>query len=241
MELRYLGRADPARVAEWLAEERSRRVGSPTRSAFPDFAYIYEPEECFSVHRESDTDFIRHPAEFRDYVERRAIPIVRIMRGGGIIWHGRGQIVLAPLVDLLRAKLSFKEYHCILEKTCIEILRRWNIEGLRNRYRDGAEGIWAYEKNDPFEFNPVTPKKIAFRGTHLSGGIITHGFALNVAPDLYPFSLIHPCNLPDAEATSMQKILGMEPLSLDGVMFAAGHVFTKYYRESKKKNAAKVS
>jgi lipoate-protein ligase B len=133
----------------------------------------------------------------------------RVDRGGDITFHGPGQLVGYPIVDLRRWGQGPVWYVRSLEETVIRTLARFDIEGER---RNGTPGVWVGEE------------KIAAIGVRISRGITSHGFALNVDPDLDYFKHIVPCGLPEAGVTSMSLLLGRGP-SMELVMEAVEDSF----------------
>jgi lipoyl(octanoyl) transferase len=121
-------------------------------------------------------------------------------RGGDITYHGYGQIVGYPILDLEQFHLGLKDYISLLEQCIIDLMKDYGIECDR---LEGATGVWvdAYSKN---------ARKICAIGVKVSRSITMHGFALNVNTDLSYFSYINPCGFTDKTATSMQKELGRE-------------------------------
>lgn len=121
-------------------------------------------------------------------------------RGGDITYHGPGQIVGYPIIDLEKLNMGVKEYVHLLEDGIIRCLADYQIESTR---LEGATGVWLDAK---------TPKarKICAIGVRVSKAVTMHGFALNVNTDLNYFSYINPCGFVDKGVTSMQKELGKE-------------------------------
>ena len=128
-----------------------------------------------------------------DELRRRGFEVHEASRGGDVTYHGPGQIVGYPIVDLNRHKLGLREYMRALEETLIRALSEFGIEGSRI---DGLTGVW-------------TPKgKVAAIGVAIRSWVSYHGFALNVDPDLSHFLAITPCGITDKPVTSMAKLLG---------------------------------
>lgn len=202
MIIEILSHKSVAIIHQRLLAERQKRIDDANRSSFPDLALIYEPEECFSVNYRVDLNFIKDTESFWNYARDKTIPLFSIARGGGIIWHGPGQIILAPVVDIHEKEIDLTQYREYLEKAILNTLREFDISGILTDYARGSRGVWVK--------NPLGGmlKKIAFLGFNCSRGIAIHGCAINVSPDLYPLSLIYPCNLEGVEATSMRAILG---------------------------------
>ena len=121
----------------------------------------------------------------------------KINRGGDITYHGPGQIVGYPILDLENFFTDIHKYLRFLEQTVIETLDNFGIKGDRN---DGKTGVWI-DINTPF------PKKICAMGVRASRWVTMHGFALNVNVDLDYFNNIIPCGLTDNVVTSINKEL----------------------------------
>jgi lipoate-protein ligase B len=119
--------------------------------------------------------------------------VVRTDRGGDVTFHGSGQIVGYPILDLRMLGTGVADYVLGLEAVLIETLATFGISGERSARN---RGVW------------VGDAKIAAIGVRVSRGITTHGFALNVNTDLTWFSHIVPCGLSDVRMTSMQEVAG---------------------------------
>lgn len=128
-----------------------------------------------------------------DVLDNIGAKLVHVDRGGDITYHGPGQIVGYPIVNLNTLGLSLREYIYRLEQTIIDTIARLGITASR---LEGATGVW-------IDGN----RKIAAIGVHVSRGVTMHGFALNVATDLKYFSYINPCGFVDKGVTSMEREL----------------------------------
>jgi lipoyl(octanoyl) transferase len=140
-------------------------------------------------------------------------PLVEADRGGDVTWHGPGQLVLYPVMDLRARDLRAGDYVGALEGIAIETLTAWGIEGVRVA---GRPGVW------------VDGAKIAAVGVRIDRGVSRHGLALNVAPDLGWFDAIVPCGIEDAGVTSMAVVLGDAP-TLAAVAEAMASVFAEAF------------
>ena len=124
-----------------------------------------------------------------------------IDRGGDITYHGPGQIVGYPIVDLELLQLSIREYIFQLEQSVIDTLMQYNIAATR---LEGATGVW-------LDVNIAgKTRKICAIGVKASRYVTMHGFAFNVNTNLDYFNYINPCGFVDKGVTSMQKELGKE-------------------------------
>jgi lipoyl(octanoyl) transferase len=126
---------------------------------------------------------------------------IKTNRGGDITYHGPGQIVGYPILDLEEANLSIKEYIHLLEQSVINAISVYGITGSR---MNGATGVWL----DP-EI-PNKARKICAIGVRASRHVTMHGFALNVNTNLEYFNYINPCGFIDKKVTSIQNELGQE-------------------------------
>lgn len=128
-----------------------------------------------------------------DLLKSRGVDCFHIERGGDITYHGPGQIVIYPIIDLEKHKLGVKDYVSLLEECVIRTIAEYGIRGERV---EGASGVWI-GKGTP------TERKICALGVKCSRFITMHGLALNVNTDLSGFSLINPCGFVDKGVTSM--------------------------------------
>ena len=121
------------------------------------------------------------------------IKIFNVERGGDVTFHGPGQIVGYPIIDLNRYVKSVSWYMRTLEEVLIETLATYSIEA---KTKEGLTGVW------------VGDEKIGAQGVRISRWVTMHGFALNVNTDLTYFDGIIPCGIFEHGVTSMEKILG---------------------------------
>ena len=121
------------------------------------------------------------------------ISIIQTDRGGDITFHGPGQLVGYPILDLNQYKRSITWYMRELEQLIIDVLKEYDINGERKK---GLTGVW------------VKGKKIAALGVRISKWVTMHGFSLNINPDLKYYQGIIPCGIKDYGVTSMADLLG---------------------------------
>jgi lipoate-protein ligase B len=126
-------------------------------------------------------------------LKEEKIQLIFTDRGGDVTYHGPGQLVVYPILNLRLLGLSVPDYVWRLEEVVIRVLARFRISAGRV---EKLRGVW------------VGQEKIASLGIHLSRWISKHGLALNVNTDLGPFRLINPCGITDRRVTSMAQILG---------------------------------
>src|SRR6266702_3274996 len=123
-----------------------------------------------------------------DYLASRGVSIHEINRGGDVTYHGPGQLVGYPIVDLrsFSPRLGPVDYVRLLEEVLIRFCASHQVLAQRIK---GRTGVWT------FSGGSIAEKKIAAIGVHVSRGITSHGFALNVTTDLRDFQLIVPCGI----------------------------------------------
>jgi lipoate-protein ligase B len=129
----------------------------------------------------------------RATLAREGLEVVPVSRGGDVTWHGPGQLVGYPIVDLGGHGNDLHRFLRGIEEAIVRTLGRWGIAAARS---EGRTGVWVGEE------------KIASIGIAVRRWVSYHGFALNVAPDLRHFDLIHPCGLHGVRMTSMARLLG---------------------------------
>ena len=137
-----------------------------------------------------------------EYLRSIGADFYRIDRGGDVTFHGEGQIVGYPIIDIERVGIGLRDYINALEQSVIDTIAHYGIEAGRLA---GASGVWlgsAEERN---------LRKICAIGVRASRFITMHGFALNVTTDLRYFNHINPCGFTDKGVTSMERELGSVP------------------------------
>ncbi len=134
-----------------------------------------------------------------DFLKSKGAQFFHINRGGDITYHGPGQLVGYPILNLKRVGIGVREYVHRLEETIIRVLAHYGIEAGR---LEGASGVWI----EPEVAGKA--RKICAIGVRASKNITMHGFAFNVNTDLNYYNYINPCGFTDKGVTSMQKELG---------------------------------
>ncbi|AZQ64362.1 lipoyl(octanoyl) transferase LipB [Flammeovirga pectinis] len=137
----------------------------------------------------------------KEGLEREHVEFFKINRGGDITYHGPGQIVGYPILDLDNFFTDIHKYLRLLEEAVILTLKDYGIKAGRI---DGLTGVWIGEEGDP------NPRKICALGVKTSRWVTMHGFAFNVNANLDYFGNIVPCGISDKAVTSMQNELGKE-------------------------------
>ena len=177
-------------VLDYLAavELQERLVALKQRDSLPDTLLFVEHPHVYTLGRGGKESNVLAPKE---------VPVYRTSRGGDVTYHGRGQLVAYPIIDL-RSKLR-KDVHRYLRNLEMTAIRTLEDFGLKGTRRPPFTGIW------------IDDRKIAAIGVAVRRCITYHGLALNVNTDLGYFKRIIPCGLSWAEVTSMARELGAEP------------------------------
>jgi len=161
---------------------RERRTG--------DMLLYTEHNHVYTIGKGGDQN---HLLATKSELEEGGVDVFQIDRGGDITYHGPGQIVGYPIIDLQEYRTDLHWYLRSLEDVVIRAIREYGLEGGRE---DGMTGVW------------VGGEKIAAIGVKVSRWITMHGFALNVNTDLSKFGRIIPCGIFHKGVTSMERMLG---------------------------------
>ena len=200
MDLRHLGRTDYAPT--YAAMQAFTAARTPDT---PDSLWICEHNPVYTQGLAGKPEHILQ----RD----AAIPVVQTNRGGQVTYHGPGQVVAYPLIDLQRAGYYVKEYVYRIEEAVLRTLAHFGVTGHRVA---GAPGIYV-RLGDPFSHAMLTGPfpaqdpfrglgKIAALGIKVSRHCTYHGVALNVAMDLAPYSRINPCGYARLQTVDLSTI-----------------------------------
>ena len=212
MTVRRLGVVDYAAALELQRElVEARRSGT-----IPDTLLLLEHPPVITLGvktRGKPTNVVASP----DELARQGVEVFETGRGGDVTYHGPGQLVGYPILDLSPHRRDVHRYVRDLEEALIRAVGAFGIEAHRV---SGLTGIWAG--------SPRREEKLGAIGVRISRWITSHGFALNVAPDLRHFQLIVPCGIADRGVTSMEQLLG-RPVPMtdveDAVAGAMAEVF----------------
>ncbi len=172
--LRSLGRMDYVPV--WKAMQSLTDQRSP--EAAHEF-WLVEHPPVFTQGQAGKPEHLLMPGD---------IPVVQVDRGGQVTYHGPGQVVIYPLLDLRRLHLGVRELVCRIEQAGIDALRDWGVPAQR---RDNAPGVY------------VDDAKIMALGLRVRRGCTFHGLAFNVAMDLSPYQRINPCGYQGLQVTDL--------------------------------------
>lgn len=157
-----------------------------------DVLLLLEHPPVFTLGRRGSRE---HLLVAEPFLESREIGLIHVERGGDITYHGPGQLVGYPIVDLRKGRWKIIDFVGALEEVMIDTVGDWGIKAGRNPMN---RGVW------------VGISKIGSVGIAVRRAVSSHGFALNVNTSLEPFSWIHPCGLEGVELTSMKRLLGNE-------------------------------
>ena len=204
LRVRWLGRME---FADALVLQEELLVKKRADRSLEDELLLLEHEPVYTIGRTPDKSSLLDSAHLPD-------PLFVINRGGQATYHGPGQLIGYPIVDLRRCGQDLHRYLRWLEQLLIDLLAHYGIAASR---RESLTGVW------------VDQRKIASIGVGVRHWITMHGFALNVCGDLSPFNYIIPCGINDIAMTSMEKETGntysvvdvatvCEKLSLDRII-----------------------
>lgn len=176
---------------------RIRRLG------LADYEPVWHAMQDFTDQRTEESDdelwLVQHPPVFTQGQAGKAehvlapgdIPVIQVDRGGQVTYHGPGQIVAYPLIDLRRLGIGVREFVNRIEETIIRVLVAYGVDGRRV---EGAPGIY------------VDGDKIASLGLRVRRGCTFHGLAFNIDMDLEPFQRINPCGYAGLQVTRLADL-----------------------------------
>ena len=171
-----------------------------------DTLILVEHEPVYTLGKNANR---HHLLQSRD----KSVEIHKIERGGDVTFHGPGQLVGYPILDLRNYKKSVSWYMRTLEELTIRVLKEFDIKG--NRIK-GLTGVW------------VKNKKIAAQGVRISRWVTMHGFSLNVCPDLSFYDGIIPCGIFNYDVTSMEECL-KKKLSMEKIKNSVSQTFLELF------------
>jgi len=175
-----------------------------------DVVLILEHPSVFTLGKRAGLENLKVS---RAFLERKKIPVIPVERGGNITFHGPGQLIVYPIIDLVKAGLNVMDYVASLEEIMLLTASDWGIPANRNT---ANRGIW------------IANKKLGSIGISVQRGVAFHGFSLNVNVSLKPFKWIHPCGLTDVGVTSMAQELSQK-ISMNPVRETVMHHFENVF------------
>jgi len=180
---RWLGRVPFAEALALQEDLVAQKIADP---AAPDTLLLLEHEPVYTIGRTPDRSSLRDPAALPH-------PLIVTGRGGQATYHGPGQLIGYPILDLRPRGQDLHRHLRALEDLLIALCAHFGVAGTR---REGLTGVWVGEK------------KIASIGIGVRRWISLHGFALNVGGDLTPYHAITPCGIASVEMTSLERETG---------------------------------
>jgi lipoyl(octanoyl) transferase len=176
----------------WALQKRlvvARKAG-----AIEDVLLLCEHPHVITLGRNAKRE---HLLASEHVLQQKGVELHATDRGGDITYHGPGQVVGYPILNLGAIRRDVVWYVRMLEEAMIRATREFGVEAVRE---NGKTGIWVRAAN--------SAEKLAAIGVHISRWVTSHGFAYNVSTDLRFFDLIVPCGIADRKPTSLEKILG---------------------------------
>ena len=204
LKLMDLGKRNYQDVWDLQKELQSKRI----KGEIEDTLLLVEHEPVYTLGKNANKDHL-----LQNYPKN--VNVFHIERGGDITFHGPGQLVGYPIVDLHNFKLSISWYMRSLEKIIIKTLFHFGIKG---KQKDGLTGVWCKDE------------KIAAFGVRVSRWVTMHGFSLNVKTDLSYYDSIIPCGIFEHGVTTMQKLLGNE-VEMENVKRRLIHEFSMIFKQ----------
>ena len=199
------------RLDELVSEKRETR--KPTSK---NHFILVEHPHVYTLGKSGDEKNMMANADFLKKIEATYF---KINRGGDITYHGPGQLVGYPIIDLEYYKIGVREYIEKMEDAIIATIAEYGLEGDR---KEGATGVWLQAEHK------VRARKICAIGVRVSRYVTMHGFALNVNTDMRYYNYINPCGFASSAVTSIQQELGQE-IPMDEVKKIAMEKFNKNY------------
>ena len=194
----WLGRVEYLEAWEYQRELARRRA----RGEIPDTILLLEHPAVFTTGRRDPGANLRLPKE------ALGAPLIETDRGGEITFHGPGQLIAYPIVDLRAAALSVVTYVRALEEAVVQTVRAYGIEA---HTECGLTGVWVGEMGSSAEKIAAIGVRVGKPAGPSGGWVTTHGLALNVTVDLKWFGRIVPCGIGDRGVASIESLTGQRP------------------------------
>jgi len=189
---------------------QQRLVVARKNGTIPDLLLFCEHPHVITLGRNGKHENL-HVSE--DFLRQKGLEFHHTNRGGDITYHGPGQVVAYPILDLNGIRRDVVWYVRQLEQSMIEATAAFGVRAFRV---PGCTGVWA-DGNAGGDANSGGHEKLASIGVHISRWVTSHGFAYNVSTDLSFFDLITPCGIAGCRATSLEKMLGTSVTRADAI------------------------
>ncbi|MBR9729433.1 lipoyl(octanoyl) transferase LipB [Shewanella intestini] len=187
LHIRHLGRQDYESIWHAMQEYTDNR-----NSDSQDQLWIVEHNPVFTQGQAGKAEHILNPGD---------IPVIQVDRGGQVTYHGPGQLVLYPLIDIKRSKLGVRQLVNHIEQSIVDMLNQYDIAAYA---KADAPGVY------------INERKVASLGLRIRKGCSFHGLALNVDMDLAPFQRINPCGYAGLEMVQCKALGGPQTVTEAG-------------------------
>jgi lipoyl(octanoyl) transferase len=228
--------ADALALQHQIVDARKNREGEDT-------LLLLEHPPVFTLGRNAHEE---HILASREFLAETGIEVHRVERGGDVTYHGPGQLVGYPILDLRAYRLDVGWYVRSLEDVLIQTLNSYGLDARRagldaNGRRDPKlVGVWIDNPTDDPLVKQIHPEaKIAQIGARIERWITYHGFALNVDPIMEHFEFIVPCGIPDKPVTSLAQALNKN-VSMQEIRERVAHTFENVFDVSLKSSSAPI-
>jgi lipoyl(octanoyl) transferase len=198
-------------LADVVADKRS--AGKPSSK---NYFLLVEHPHVYTIGKSGDEHNMLIHSEFMTKIDAT---FYKINRGGDITYHGPGQLVGYPIIDLEYYKIGVREYIGKMEDAIIATLAEFGLEGAR---REGATGVWLDATHR------VRARKICAIGVRVSRFVTMHGFAFNVNTDLRYFNYINPCGFDPGTVTSLRQETG-KPVDMEEIKIIIREKFNLFF------------
>lgn len=197
-----LGSVEYETAWDWQKQLIAQRVAAARDERAPpvrhDVALVLEHPSVYTLGRGATMANVKFDPAVDTHLK-----LLRVDRGGEVTYHGPGQVVVYPILDLNHHKRDLHWYLRQVEEVVIRTLARFDIRGERV---DGLTGVWVEEPGSLATASERDMRKIAAVGTHATRWITMHGFAINTTTDLRAFDRIIPCGIDDRAVTSVARL-----------------------------------
>jgi lipoyl(octanoyl) transferase len=218
--------------AAWELQRRvvaARKLGS-----IPDVLLLCEHPHVITLGRSGKTEHLLAP---ENLMKQMGVEFHATNRGGDITYHGPGQIVAYPILNLAQIRRDVVWYVRQLEEAMIRATAEYGIAAKRC---EGRTGIWVDVVDGAEPDGAQAEEKLGAIGVHISRWVTSHGLAYNVSTDLQYFELIVPCGISDKRATSLERLLGRRIETADAAPRLVRHLGDCFGREMRAASAEEL-